>query len=93
MNKAANCFTHRPTAQFPKKRGSADGGLKMSINLALLAAPAQPFMVGGVLAAIVAAAWYWLAVPSRTYVEGDGTVGKEYDAWTEEGILEYYWVS
>ena len=20
-----------------------------------------------------------------------GTVGQEYDAWTEEGILEYYW--
>ncbi len=27
--------------------------------------------------------------PSRTY--GDGTVAKEYDAWTQDGILEYYW--
>lgn len=27
--------------------------------------------------------------PSRTY--GDGTVAEEYDAWTEDGILEYYW--
>jgi MPBQ/MSBQ methyltransferase len=27
--------------------------------------------------------------PSRTY--GDGTVGDEYDAWTTDGILEYYW--
>ena len=26
--------------------------------------------------------------PSRAY---DGNVGDEYDAWTEEGILEYYW--
>jgi MPBQ/MSBQ methyltransferase len=26
--------------------------------------------------------------PSRTY---DENVGEEYDAWTEEGILEYYW--
>ena len=26
--------------------------------------------------------------PSRTY---DGNVGEEYDAWTEEGVLEYYW--
>lgn len=26
--------------------------------------------------------------PSRTY---DNNVGDEYDAWTEEGILEYYW--
>jgi MPBQ/MSBQ methyltransferase len=27
--------------------------------------------------------------PSRTY--GAGTVAEEYDEWTEEGILEYYW--
>lgn len=27
--------------------------------------------------------------PSRTY--GDGSVAQEYDEWTEEGILEYYW--
>ncbi|GIL75531.1 hypothetical protein Vretifemale_5307, partial [Volvox reticuliferus] len=26
--------------------------------------------------------------PSRKY---DNNVGKEYDAWTEEGVLEYYW--
>ena len=62
-------------------------------GLALITAPAQPLVVGGFLAAIFAAAWYWLTIPSRTYVEGEGTVGKEYDAWTEEGILEYYWVS
>ena len=27
--------------------------------------------------------------PSRPYE--DGSVGREYDAWTSEGILEYYW--
>ena len=37
-----------------------------------------------------------LDTPSRAYVRGPdgasvGTVGEEYDAWTEEGILEYYW--
>lgn len=26
--------------------------------------------------------------PSRSY---DENVGQEYDAWTEEGVLEYYW--
>ena len=31
----------------------------------------------------------YLDKPSRTY--GEGTVADEYDAWTEEGILEYYW--
>lgn len=29
-----------------------------------------------------------LDTPSRAY---DGNVGEEYDAWTEEGVLEYYW--
>jgi MPBQ/MSBQ methyltransferase len=29
-----------------------------------------------------------LDTPSRAY---DQNVGEEYDAWTEEGILEYYW--
>ena len=32
---------------------------------------------------------FYLDKPSRTY--GAGTVAKEYDEWTEEGILEYYW--
>ena len=32
-----------------------------------------------------------LDTPSRTYVEGENTVGNEYDAWTKEEILEYYW--
>ena len=27
--------------------------------------------------------------PSRTY--GDDTVAREYDAWADDGILEYYW--
>lgn len=29
-----------------------------------------------------------LDTPSRTYEQN---VGEEYDAWAEEGILEYYW--
>lgn len=31
----------------------------------------------------------WTA--TRTYNQEANSVGKEYDAWTEEGILEYYW--
>jgi MPBQ/MSBQ methyltransferase len=31
----------------------------------------------------------YLDKPSRTY--GAGTVAKEYDEWTDDGILEYYW--
>lgn len=29
--------------------------------------------------------------PSRKYNREANSVGKEYDAWTSEGILEYYW--
>eukprot|EP00667_Euglena_gracilis_P007034 EG_transcript_7105 len=32
-----------------------------------------------------------LDTPSRKYNPNDVNVGKEYDAWTEEGVLEYYW--
>jgi MPBQ/MSBQ methyltransferase len=32
-----------------------------------------------------------LDTPSREYVPGQNTVGNEYDAWAEEGVLEYYW--
>ena len=32
-----------------------------------------------------------LWTPSRTYDKEKNTVGKEYDAWQEEGILEAYW--
>jgi hypothetical protein len=42
--------------------------------------------------ALLGFVYYLLSVPSRSYKDGEGTVGKEYDAWTEEGLLEYYWV-
>lgn len=32
-----------------------------------------------------------LWTPSRTYDQEANSVGREYDAWAEEGILEYYW--
>lgn len=62
------------------------------------AAAAFDLLPGGVptaaLAAAGAAAALALAIkrvydtPSRAY---DRNVGEEYDAWTEEGILEHYW--
>ena len=38
-------------------------------------------------------AWFQKAVwtASRTYDREANSVGREYDAWTQEGILEYYW--
>lgn len=50
------------------------------INLAAVAA-------GGLLLAAYGLKTLY-DTPSRTY---DANVGDEYDAWTEEGILEYYW--
>ena len=46
----------------------------------------------GLFTLLVGLIYVLLKIPSRSYVEGDNTVGKEYDAWTEEGLLEYYWV-
>lgn len=65
---------------------------KMSLSLGAIAISSPQVIIGSALMAILTAAWYWLSIPSRTYTDGEGTVGKEYDAWTEEGILEYYWV-
>jgi MPBQ/MSBQ methyltransferase len=48
-----------------------------------------------VLVALLGVVTYWinkvLWTPSRTYDKDKNTVGTEYDAWTREGILEYYW--
>ncbi len=50
-------------------------------------------VLGGVAVVIAFLAWFqkmvWTA--SRTYDRDANSVGREYDAWTEEGILEYYW--
>merc|ERR1719393_968713 len=47
------------------------------------------------IVAVAAVAFAWLAKilnePSRVYDRDANSVGREYDAWTSEGILEYYW--
>merc|ERR1719199_430780 len=50
-------------------------------------------VVASFVMTVMALANYLLNRPSRTYTKAGvgGTVGNEYDAWTEEGILEYYW--
>mmetsp|Transcript_27787 Transcript_27787/g.39764 ORF Transcript_27787/g.39764 Transcript_27787/m.39764 type:complete len:381 (-) Transcript_27787:894-2036(-) len=49
--------------------------------------PAGVAIATGALATLGVKAY--LDRPSRTY--GNGTVAKEYDEWTNDGILEYYW--
>jgi hypothetical protein len=48
-------------------------------------------LVGLLISAILL--WFRKIIwkPSRSYNKEKNTVGKEYDAWTSEGILEYYW--
>ena len=73
---AAACCTPQPAADT-----AALGGL-----------PLPPAGAAALVAAGVLAAGYGikrvLDTPSRTYREN---VGDEYDAWTDEGVLEYYW--
>lgn len=59
------------------------------------AAKKPPTVYYAVVAAVVFAAIGWfrksLWTASRTYNKEKNSVGTEYDAWTTEGILEYYW--
>merc|ERR1719247_2638098 len=62
--------------------------------VATVVSAANRGLVGACLA-VAAVAFAWLAkvinTPSRIYDRAENTVGREYDAWTSEGILEYYW--
>ncbi|KAK3284469.1 hypothetical protein CYMTET_6474 [Cymbomonas tetramitiformis] len=49
---------------------------------------ATPAIAAAGVLALAAGTKYILDRPSRAY---DNNVGEEYDAWTEEGVLEYYW--
>ncbi|KAK9790958.1 hypothetical protein WJX73_001928 [Symbiochloris irregularis] len=53
----------------------------------------SPQLLGVVvaLAALAIAVKRVLDRPSRTYDADDPNVGRAYDDWTREGILEYYW--
>ena len=55
-----------------------------------LGVPPEALAVG-TAAAVVGTAGVKLILdrPSRKYE--DGSVAREYDAWTQDGILEYYW--
>ncbi|CAL5227341.1 g10286 [Coccomyxa viridis] len=46
--------------------------------------------IGAVLVIVVALKKVF-DTPSRTYDPDNPNVGEEYDSWTQDGILEYYW--
>jgi len=66
--------------------------LKVAAGFALRRIPGASLVLG--VAAGVAGGIYLkkkLDTPSRPYDQEKNTVAAEYDAWTEEGILEEYW--
>ena len=79
-------------------RPAAAARVALPPTMALSAIPffgsASRGVVGAVMA-VAAVLLTWLAkvlnTPSRVYDREENTVGREYDAWTSEGILEYYW--
>ena len=66
-------------------------------QMAAAAAVAAGWTAGpiGAVIALASAVVLWIVrvlnTPSRVYDREQNTVGREYDAWTSEGILEYYW--
>jgi len=67
-----------------------------SSTTALYSAPASVAaravaVVGGAALAATAGVKLVLDRPSRTYDRERNTVAQEYDAWADDGILEYYW--
>lgn len=73
------------------------GVLRAPLQLATaIAAPlSRPMATFAVLSAALLTIAVWvirrLNTPSRTYDREANSVGREYDAWTSEGVLEYYW--
>lgn len=66
-------------------------GLKTVVaqSVSKIGAPATAAIAGAAVAGTIFGVKVVLDRPSRKYEEG--SVAREYDAWTQDGILEYYW--
>lgn len=103
-NNNNNRCTRTNTALFPSSRQQsvlALNSVSVSVSDNLFSAfldtaSRQPGLkVFSIAAALVVSIYFYLSrvlwTPSRTYDREANSVGREYDAWSEEGILEYYW--
>lgn len=93
---AITCFRHRSATQsrlFKVKAANPIPKLSLSIGSAINLNRVSK--TGALVAAISAIFALWIRqvlwIPSRKYNKEANSVGREYDAWTAEGILEYYW--
>ena len=50
-----------------------------------------PVLPIGLAVGAAGLAYRTLDLPARRYNREQNTVGKEYDAWTTDGVLEHYW--
>ena len=87
VNKLINTLNAASTA-VPAVSSTSKGAL---FGISLKRVPSLYALLAAATLAFIA--WWrktiWTA--SRTYNREANTVGNEYDAWTTEGILEYYW--
>lgn len=79
-----DCYASTQSPSLAAQRGHAPHCA--SVDRAALATAAA-LVAGGLLLAGLGIKKVF-DTPSRAY---DENVGQEYDAWTEEGVLEYYW--
>ena len=81
-----------PVMAKPRARSSAVAAPEMGYALAAPAKFALKWALPSI-ATVVAGRWLKkrLDRPSRPYDRAANSVGREYDAWTKEGILEHYW--
>ena len=83
---------HQHTSNKASSSTSLSMGLKTSIvTNAVSIAKQNPIATAAAATAVVGTAGIKMILdrPSRTYSED--SVAREYDAWTSDGILEYYW--
>jgi len=94
ISSAFNVNTHSTVPLFQRESEQSPTQLSMGVKTEIVKAASRIGAPGTAAIAATAAVGtvgvkFVLDRPSRKYEAG--SVAKEYDAWTQDGILEYYW--
>lgn len=94
ISSAFNVNTHSTVPLFQRESEQSPTQLSMGVKTEIVKAASRIGAPGTAAIAATAAVGtvgvkFILDRPSRKYEAG--SVAKEYDAWTQDGILEYYW--